>query len=108
MSYSNYPDAVKNNAKRGLELNEKQGNKCATPVGKKRGADLADGRALSLDTVARLFNYLTRSKVYYKPEEPKPVAPSPTCFGEGQPLCAGLAKSSRKRADWSKRHTTWR
>lgn len=68
MSYSNYPDAVKNNAKRGLELNEKQGNKCATPVGKKRGADLADGRALSLDTVARLFNYLTRSKVHYNPE----------------------------------------
>lgn len=34
-SYSDYGDGVKNNAKRGRELNEKQGNKCATPVGKK-------------------------------------------------------------------------
>jgi hypothetical protein len=33
-SYTDYPDAVKNNAKKGLELNEKVNNKCATQVGK--------------------------------------------------------------------------
>jgi hypothetical protein len=33
-SYSDYPDSVSNNAKKGIELNEKQGNKCATQVGK--------------------------------------------------------------------------
>ena len=32
-SYSDYPNGVKNNAKRGLELNEKVNNKCATQVG---------------------------------------------------------------------------
>ena len=36
-SYTDYPDSVKNNAKRGIELNEKIGNKCATQVGKVRG-----------------------------------------------------------------------
>jgi len=29
-SYNDYPDSVSNNAKKGIELNEKQGNKCAT------------------------------------------------------------------------------
>ncbi len=33
-SYSDYPSGVSNNAKRGLELNEKVNNKCATQVGK--------------------------------------------------------------------------
>ena len=33
-SYGGYPDAVSNNAKRGIELNEKVNNKCATQVGK--------------------------------------------------------------------------
>jgi hypothetical protein len=33
-SYNDYPDTVRNNARRGIELNEKQGNKCATQVAK--------------------------------------------------------------------------
>ena len=40
-SYSDYPDGVKNNAKRGLDLNEKVNNKCATQVGKIRATQLA-------------------------------------------------------------------
>ncbi len=39
-SYSDYPQAVRNNAKRGIVLNEKNGNKCATPVGKVRASVL--------------------------------------------------------------------
>ena len=31
-SFSDYPDAVSNNAKKGIELNEKVDNKCATQV----------------------------------------------------------------------------
>ena len=31
-SYSDYPDSVKNNAKKGIELNKKVDNKCATEV----------------------------------------------------------------------------
>jgi len=35
-SYSDYPNSVSNNAKRGLKLNEEVNNKCATKVGKVR------------------------------------------------------------------------
>jgi hypothetical protein len=64
-SYSDYPDAVRNNAKRGIELNEKGGNKCATAVGKIRAQQLADGKPLSFDTVKRMFSYLSRAEEYY-------------------------------------------
>ena len=39
-SFRDYPDSVSNNAKKGIELNEKQGNKCATQVGKIRAQHL--------------------------------------------------------------------
>ena len=46
-SYSDYPDALKNNAKRGIDLNKKVNNKCATEVGKIRAATLAQGKPVS-------------------------------------------------------------
>ena len=67
-SYSDYPEAVSNNAKRGIELNEKVGNKCATLVGKNRGRDLAEKRPISEDTLKRMFSYLSRAEVYYDPD----------------------------------------
>ena len=67
-SYSDYPDAVSNNAKRGIELNEKVGNKCATAVGKKRGQDLAQKRPISEDVLKRMYSYLSRAEVYYDPD----------------------------------------
>jgi len=67
-SYSDYPDAVSNNAKRGIELNEKVGNKCATQVGKVRGQQLANKEAITEDTIKRMFSYLSRAEVYYDPD----------------------------------------
>lgn len=64
-SYSDYPDGVKNNAKRGLELNEKQNNKCATQVGKIRAQQLAQGKAVSFETIKRMYSYLSRAEAYY-------------------------------------------
>jgi hypothetical protein len=64
-SVSDYPDSVKNNAKRGIELNEKNGNKCATQVGKVRAQQLANGEPISLDTVKRMYSYLSRASEYY-------------------------------------------
>ena len=64
-SYSDYPDAVKNNAKRGVELNKKNNNKCATLVGKQRGSDLSAGRPLTVETIKRMYSYLSRAKTYY-------------------------------------------
>ena len=64
-SYSDYPKAVKNNAKRGLELNEKVNNKCATQVGKVRAQQLAQGKAVSKETIKRMYSYLSRAEEYY-------------------------------------------
>jgi len=64
-SYSDYGDGVANNAKRGIELNEKNGNKCATPVGKVRAQQLAQKRPISVETIKRMYSYLSRAEVYY-------------------------------------------
>jgi len=64
-SYSDYPDAVSNNAKRGIELNEKVNNKCATQVGKIRATQLAKGKPVSVETIKRMFSYLSRAQEYY-------------------------------------------
>ena len=65
-SYTDYPSAVKNNAKRGLELNEKVNNKCATQVGKIRATQLAQGKPISKETIKRMYSYLSRAEEYYK------------------------------------------
>ena len=64
-SYTDYPSGVKNNAKRGLELNEKVNNKCATQVGKVRAQQLAQGKAISVETIKRMYSYLSRAEEYY-------------------------------------------
>ena len=64
-SYRDYPDSVSNNAKKGIELNEKQGNKCATQVGKVRAQQLAQKQPVSLATIKRMYSYLSRAQEYY-------------------------------------------
>ena len=65
-SYSDYPDSVRNNAKRGIDLNEKVDNKCATQVGKIRAQQLAQGKPVTVETIKRMFSYLSRAEVYYE------------------------------------------
>jgi len=64
-SYNDYPDAVSNNAKRGIELNEKVNNKCATDVGKIRAQQLAQKKNISKETIKRMYSYLSRAGEYY-------------------------------------------
>ena len=64
-SYRDYPDSVSNNAKKGIELNEQQGNKCATQVGKIRAQQLAQKQPVSVDTIKRMYSYLSRAQEYY-------------------------------------------
>ena len=64
-AYSDYPSGVKNNAKRGIELNEKVNNKCATQVGKIRAKQLAQGKPISKETIKRMYSYLSRAEEYY-------------------------------------------
>ncbi len=65
-SFNDYPDAVSNNAKRGIALNEKVNNKCATRVGKIRAKQLANKEKVSEATIKRMFSYLSRAEVYYE------------------------------------------
>ena len=63
-SYSDYPDSVKNNAKAVLKYVEENGwGDCGTEVGKIRANQLAKGEPISLDTVKRMYSYLSRHEV---------------------------------------------
>jgi len=64
-SYTDYPEGAKENAQRGIRLNEENNNKCATQVGKVRGQQLAQGEPISDDTIQRIYSYLSRAKEYY-------------------------------------------
>jgi len=64
-TYNDYPQAVSNNAKKGIELNEKVNNKCATQVGKIRAQQLAQKENISLSTLKRMYSYLSRAQEYY-------------------------------------------
>ena len=64
-SYSDYGEGIRNNAKKGIDLNEKNNNKCATQVGKVRAQQLANGEAISVETLKRMYSYLSRAETYY-------------------------------------------
>jgi len=68
-SFSDYPKAVSNNAQRGVNLNEKVNNKCATQVGKVRAQQLAQGKPISVETIKRMYSYLSRAEEYYNPSD---------------------------------------
>lgn len=60
-SYSDYPEAVKNNAKKALEWADKNGwGSCGTPVGKMRANQLAKGEPVSVDTIKRMHSFVAR------------------------------------------------
>lgn len=68
-SYSDYPQAVRDAAKRGIRLNDEVNNKCATQVGKVRAQQLANGDPVTILTVQRMYSYLSRAATYYNPAD---------------------------------------
>jgi hypothetical protein len=68
-SYNDYPQSVIDAAKRGIRLNDEVGNKCATQVGKIRAQQLANGEAITILTVKRMYSYLSRAAEYYNPND---------------------------------------
>ena len=60
---SDYPESIKNNAKAVLKWVDENGwGSCGTSVGKQRANQLANGEAISEDTVKRMYSYLSRHK----------------------------------------------
>ena len=57
-SYNDYPEAVKNNAKRALKWVEENGwGTCGEATGKQRANQLANGENISRDTIARMASF---------------------------------------------------
>jgi hypothetical protein len=57
-SYTDYPEAATNNAKRALKYAETNGwGECGTPVGKARANQLANKEPISRDTIARMASF---------------------------------------------------
>lgn len=74
-SYTDYPDGVRGNAKNVLEYTEANGwGSCGTPVGKQRANQLANGEPISLETIKRMYSYLSRHEVDLE---------SSTSYGDG-------------------------
>ena len=59
------PQAVRDNAQRALDVRESkpESQRGMTPVGLARARDLANGRAVSLDTIERMVSYFARHEV---------------------------------------------
>lgn len=66
-SHSDYPQEVKDVAKRVLKWVDENGwGSCGTNVGKQRANQLANGEPLSESTIHRMYSYLSRHKVDLK------------------------------------------
>lgn len=60
-SYADYPDSVKSNARKALKYAENNGwGSCGTPVGKQRANQLAKGEAITVETIKRMYSFLSR------------------------------------------------
>jgi hypothetical protein len=64
-------ETMANNAKRGLKMRDEStpSNKGGTSVGLQRANQFAKRENVSLDTVMRTYQFLSRARVYYKPGE---------------------------------------
>ena len=63
-SISDYPEGVKDAAAKAVKWADENGwGSCGTQVGKTRASQLAKGEPISVDTVKRMYSYLSRHKV---------------------------------------------
>jgi len=62
-SISDYPEGVKAAAARAVKYAEENGwGSCGTGVGKQRASQLSKGENISVDTIKRMYSYLSRHK----------------------------------------------
>jgi hypothetical protein len=93
-SYSDYPDGVKNNAKRALEYANTNGwGSCGTPVGKQRANQLAKGEPISVDTIKRMYSFLSRHEGDLETSK---------SFGDGCGYLMYMAWGGRAGLGWSR------
>ena len=80
MPYNDYPQSAVNNAKRALKHKEENGSSCGTRVGWVRASQIARKENLSVDTIKRVYSFLSRAKTYdqgkYTDEDGKEICGS--------------------------------
>jgi hypothetical protein len=90
--WRNYPKVIKENAQRALDWAEENGwGSCGTPVGKKRANDLASGRPLSEETLARMASFARHLQYDNKK------------LGDGCAKLMILAWGGREGIEWAQR-----
>lgn len=91
-SFTDYPEAAKENAKIALRWVEKNGwGSCGTPVGKVRANQLANGEPISRDTIARMAAFERHRRNSDKE------------LGDGCGRLMWLAWGGDEGVDWAKR-----
>ena len=60
-SYNDYPQEAVDIAKGAIQRNLDNNNKCGTLVGKRRAQQIANREPLSIDTIKRIFSYISRA-----------------------------------------------
>ena len=110
-SYTDYPEAVKDNAARGIRLNEEQNNSCATQVGKVRAQQLAKGEAISFETVKRMYSYLSRAAEYYDPQDTEACGTISYLLWGGEEALRWAERTIRQQEEltilrWAEEHGT--
>ena len=80
MSFTDYPQAATDNAKRALKIREEEGTDCGTPVGWESARIIANKEAITEQRLPRVYSFLSRAKTYdqgsFKDEDGKQICGS--------------------------------
>jgi ATP-dependent Clp endopeptidase proteolytic subunit ClpP len=64
MTYADYPEAAKSNARRALNHKKENGSDCGTRVGWFRAEQISSGEGMTEDEIRRTYSFLSRAEVY--------------------------------------------
>ena len=80
MSFTDYPQAATDHAKRALAIREEEGTDCGTPVGWESARIIANREAVTEARLPRIYSFLSRAKTYdkgsFKDEDGKQICGS--------------------------------
>jgi ATP-dependent Clp protease protease subunit len=110
MTYADYPDTAKNNARKALNHKKDNGSSCGTRVGWLRANQIANGEGLSEETVQRTYSFLSRAEVYdqgkYTDEDGKEICGSIMYDAWGGSAMKTWAESKFKKIEREKERKT--
>ena len=110
MTYADYPDAAKTNARRALKHKRENGSDCGTRVGWFRAEQIASGEGLTADEVRRTYSFLSRAEVYdqgrYQDEDGSEICGSVMYDAWGGSAMKSWAESKFKQIERKREENT--